>query len=356
MGNGDAYDVLMERLGFPGSTRLRPILEEITTPDQARIATELPGTAQTVAESTGLDTNTVKTALEDLFFKGIIFPKGDFSHREFYRLARSITQFHDATMSTAQLDVEGDQGLCELWHDFKMHELYPHYAKRDSDRGKPASRIVPAYKAIKHLDGVLPCEDYEEIMRAQRRIAVVPCSCRLEKTSLGDPCALHDEVTHWACIQSERAADYVITRGSGKELSIDEALELNEVMEDAGLLHIITNSSAMDYLRPACNCCHDCCENTVSLAQAGLPISLAWEKSRYLAHVKLDDCDGCQDCVERCGFDAIEMTKVGGSKRLKAAVDAELCFGCGACVLACPPLSLEMKVLRPPEHIPVLPG
>jgi len=352
MSNRDAYDVMMDRLGFPGSARLRPILVHVTTPDQAQIAVGLPGTPQEVAEKTGFDRNTVKTALDVLFFKGLVFPKGDFIQREFYRFARNITQFHDATMSTAQLDVERDRGLCELWHDFKMHELYPHYAEREKDRGQAFSRIVPAYKAIKDLADVLPCENYEEILRSQRRLAVVPCSCRLEKTSLSDPCSLHDEVTHWACVQSERAADYVIARGSGKELSIEEALALNEVMEDAGLIHIVGNTSAMDHLRPACNCCVDCCENTVSLSQAGLPISLTWEKSRYIALVKLDDCIGCQDCVDRCGFDAIEMTKAEGSKKLKATVDPDRCFGCGACVLGCQQEALKMKAVRLPDHIP----
>ena len=42
-----------------------------------------------------------------------------------------------------------------------------------------------------------------------------------------------------------------------------------------------------------------------------------------------DSCTGCQDCVERCFFNAIEMKKFPSAKKLKASVDREKCFGCG---------------------------
>ncbi len=49
---------------------------------------------------------------------------------------------------------------------------------------------------------------------------------------------------------------------------------------------------------------------------------------------------------------AISLQKVSGSKKMKAVVDPEKCFGCGVCVLKCEPKSLKMVIVRPPEHIP----
>ena len=298
MSASDPYDVIMERLQFAGSARLRRILEELMTPDQARMAMELPGTPQEVAERTGIEPHRVKDALDDLFFKGVVFPRGDFRRREYYRLARSAGQLHDAVLATVELDVEKDQGFFELWWDFKMKEFYPYIAGRTQPQERPPSRIIPAYKSIRDLDGVLPSENFEEILKAQERIALVPCSCRLNAASMGEPCDVHDEVGQWACLQFGRAADYIATRGSGRELTIEEALQLNDVVEKAGLLHSWPNTAAIAGrgIKDACQCCRDCCILTVPKDQAGLPLSLAWEKSRYQAYVDLDDCDGCQVC------------------------------------------------------------
>ena len=90
----------------------------------------------------------------------------------------------------------------------------------------------------------------------------------------------------------------------------------------------------------------------VPLDQAGLPLETAWAKSRYRAYVDQDDCSGCQTCLDRCLFDAIEMVKPPGSKKYKALVDPDKCFGCGVCVVGCKEGALHMKAVRPPEHIP----
>jgi heterodisulfide reductase subunit A-like polyferredoxin len=84
----------------------------------------------------------------------------------------------------------------------------------------------------------------------------------------------------------------------------------------------------------------------------GADIGKFWAKSRFLAHIDQHVCTGCQTCVERCMFDAIEMVKVPGSKKLKAKVDPEKCYGCGVCVLKCKPEALSMETARPLEHIP----
>ncbi len=224
MSKNDALEVIMERLGNAGSDRFRRVLEELMTPEQAQMAEALPGTPQEVADKTGIALDSVKDGLDDLFFKGVIFPRGDFKERSYYRLARSDGQLHDATMATLKLDVEKDRPFFEAWWDFKINEWYPNSAKGMKERGKPGLRLVPAYKSIKHLEDILPYENYPEILKAQKRIAVTPCPCRLNTLSMGEECEIHDEVTHPACLQFGRCADYVIVRGSGTELTFEEAL------------------------------------------------------------------------------------------------------------------------------------
>jgi len=353
-----AYDLLVERLGYQGSARLRLIMEDMITPDQALMAAALPGTPREVSEKTGFDQDRVKDTLDELFFMGVVFPKGDFSKREYFRFARNMGQFFESAMARAQRDPEKDRNFYKLWHDFSINEHYPVLAERFNSDETPFQRVVPAYKSIEDLDGVLPCENYREILRSQERISSVPCACRYMETSVGHSCRIHDEKAHHVCLQFGRGAEYAVASGSGRALSLEEALELSDLIEEDGLLHMVFNNSAMTGYNTSCNCCDDCCMIPVPMNMAGHPVGKAWEKSRYVAYTIRDDCNGCQTCVDRCPFDAIEMGKVEGSKskKLKAVLDAEKCFGCGVCVVGCEPGALKMKMVRPPDHIPAPPA
>ena len=343
----------MGMLGQQGSKRMRKILEHLMTPDEATMALALPGTPAEVAEKTGFDVSRVKESLESLFFKGAIIPRGDLVRRERYRF--NSRNLHDLTLASALLDVEKDHEYFEMWYDYVMNEMYPATAVRFRGYTGPVERIIPAYKAIKDLDGILPYENFPEMLKAQERIAVVPCSCRLVTESVHIPCDIHNEVETWACVLFGRSAEYAVARGSGRELSIEEALSMNDIWEDNGLLHKWNNHSGMQ-VGLSCQCCRDCCMDYVPIdITPGMDIGQIWARSRYEAHVLQDDCTGCQDCLDRCLFDAIEMVKVEGSKKLKAVVDPEKCFGCGVCVLGCSSDSLKMKLVRPPEHIPAPP-
>ena len=107
MATKDAYDTLSEKLGFPGSSRLRTILEAVMTPLQARLAEALPGSVSEVAQKTGMSEDDARKNLEELFRRGAVFPKGDFAKRDYYKFARDIVQFHDATHATVCPGIEG---------------------------------------------------------------------------------------------------------------------------------------------------------------------------------------------------------------------------------------------------------
>ena len=352
----DAYQMLMSDLKYPASNRLRAILENLLTPEQAQIVASLPGTAEEVTEKTGLDLAMVKKELDNLFYAGVDFPKGDYNDRQYFRFARSIGQFHDATQASRGRDVVKDRDFYRLWHDFVMNEWYPSVGGLYAQLPQPRSRIIPAYNAIKDLPDILPCEDIREIYKAQQRIAVVPCSCRYRTTAVGEHCAHTAEEDLWHCVQLNRGAEYALAREAGKALSLEEALELIDKIEEDGLLHVWRNNDALTGMNVSCHCCRDCCMMAVPMDIIKEPLHKIWEKSRFIAVVDEEACIGCQTCVDRCQFDAIEMVKPDGSgksKKLKAKVDPEACYGCGVCVLGCDEAeALSMKLVRPPDHIP----
>ena len=117
----DSYQILMNSLKYPDSNRLRALLEYMLTPEQAQMAAALPGTPAEVAQKTGFDPEKVKKDLDALFYAGVIFPKGDFNDRQFYRFATSVGQFHDASQAPKGIDVVKDRDYLPVMARFR-HE------------------------------------------------------------------------------------------------------------------------------------------------------------------------------------------------------------------------------------------
>lgn len=66
------------------------------------------------------------------------------------------------------------------------------------------------------------------------------------------------------------------------------------------------------------------------------------------AYVDSSLCDGCQDCLECCVYDAVTLVRIPPAKRLKAVVDLERCCGCLLCgPPLCPQDGIELRALRP---------
>ena len=57
----------------------------------------------------------------------------------------------------------------------------------------------------------------------------------------------------------------------------------------------------------------------------------------------VEACTGCQDCIVHCQLGALSMKKFAGQAKLKAAVDAGKCMGCGVCMFVCGPRSLTKR-------------
>ncbi len=349
----DAYDALAERHGHGGSERYRRILEFVMSPRQAQLAVQLPVALDELAAKEGLSVETVQAELDDLFVKGVVFPR-NFVTRETYRFARDTMQLHDATESLWLLDgvytQEQRNQLWALWWDFCTNEWDAKRMPQIAKAPRPPLRIVPAYKAIKDIPGILPYENMHEMANTAGLASVVSCSCRKRQESLGNTCSHSHDMN---CIQFNRAAEYVQGRGHGKMLSKEEVLSLIDQTEDDGLVHQWPNADMM-ITNTLCSCCDDCCVFLLPMREHGVPWTSYYAKSRFEPRNDIDLCDGCQDCIERCQFDALTMEKVAGYKKMKAIVDSEKCMGCAVCVLVCEPGSLKMEIVRPPEHIPHL--
>ena len=332
----DAYVILAEKLGYAGSERLRKVLKRLMSEEEVEIAASLPCPVAELAQKLGVGEEKVNDILNGLFGKGVVFvtSKG-------YRFARDIFQLHDATATDVRLDDVWGRELLDLWEDFCQSEWYADWAKTVEAGKMPMWRVLPARKAISEGARLLASEDVQAILDKATRFALGHCSCR----RISGRCDFPEDV----CLQVNRGAEYAIARGTGKELTREEALKIMDAAEEAGLIHSVFNSSEVASV--ICNCCTDCCIFYYPLTKYGV-LEKGVARSRFQAEVDKAICKGCQTCVERCPFEAVDMVKVPGEKKLKAQITSEKCFGCGVCVVGCESGAIKLLEVRPPEYIP----
>jgi Pyruvate/2-oxoacid:ferredoxin oxidoreductase delta subunit len=332
----DAYVVLAEKLGYAGSDRLGKVLKRLMDREEAEIVASLPCSVAELAQKLSKQEDQVNQLLKGLFEKGVIFmtSKG-------YRFARDIFQLHDATACDVRSDKVWGREHLDLWEDFCQSEWYTDWAKMVQTWEMPLWRVVPARKAISKETKLLPSEDIEAILEKATRFALANCSCRRIATRCDSPVDV--------CLQINRGADYALTRGTGKELTRDEAMEVMDTAEEAGLIHSVYNGSAVANV--ICNCCTDCCIFYHPLGKYGV-LEKGVAKSRFQAEVDKAACTGCQTCVERCPFETVEMVKIPGEKKLKAQIGSEKRFGCGVCAVGCESEAIRLVEVRQPDYIP----
>ena len=329
----DPYSEFAGKYAYQGSDRFKKMLKVLMSEDEVKMVNLLPATPEEISVKTGKPVDKVNSMLVELFKKGVIFESS-----KGYRPARDIIQLHDATGSDVRSDDVWGRDLLDAWWDFSENELYNDVAKWAKDFVKPASRVIPARASIADPGKLLPDEDIEGIIDSTTRIAVVKCPCR----RMAQRCDRPLEV----CLQLNKGADYTIKRGSGREVSKEEAKEILRTAAKGGLVHSVGHTAGVGH--NICNCCPDCCIFMEPwLTQGGVEKGIA--KSRFEAKVDTESCSGCQDCVEQCPFGAIEMVKVASQKKLKAAVDPVKCFGCGVCAVQCVTESIKLYEVREPS-------
>jgi formate hydrogenlyase subunit 6/NADH:ubiquinone oxidoreductase subunit I len=178
---------------------------------------------------------------------------------------------------------------------------------------------------------------------SQEVIAVSDCDCRIRAHRCDRPTL--------NCFEFGKYAEFNLNQSSSlKVVTIEEAIAISDEAEKAGLLK--SGGIRKENGGVLCHCCDCCCNVMGSTIRHGVAHQLR-NPSRYQARVDSESCIGCQKCIDRCFFDAIEMTKVPGSKKLKATVNAEKCMGCGLCVIGCEQKALIFDLVKPPEYLSI---
>ncbi len=332
MQDEELYQNLAASIGAAGSQRIERIFKMLADPQQARVlmAASPPASLEQLAERTGLALQELGPMVERLFQKGLIFFSERNGVRKYYRV-RHVPQLHDATA----VALDASKELLELWRDYTDHEWTDYARKIEAFVPQAPIRVIPVNVSLEASSRILAFEDVRHLVEGARSLAVTRCTCRV----IAQRCDKPLEV----CIQVNRAADYAVTRGTGRSVSKEEALEILGKCQEAGLVHVVDNRRELDHV--ICNCCKCCCMNWPPV-KAGVKKFVV--PSRFAAKVEPKLCTRCETCLERCYFEAISMEGEDNA----ALVDQQRCMGCGLCVAGCPSQAMTLEEIRPEEFVP----
>jgi len=323
------YVELANRIGLGNSERMPKLFEIIANQAEAELMLAMPGTPPELAEKVGRSEAETEEMLKTLFHKGVAFSSGKASPPS-YRMVRDLVQFHDASI----LWPEAPREYLDLWQEF-METEWPDVARMYNQMMKrPFTRVIPVGITMPVKHHVLAFEDIKEIVEKAKTISLTKCTCRLSARKCDKPLE--------ACIQIDRGAEYNISRGTGRKLEKQEALDIMKQAEEAGLIHVVVNKQSVDHF--ICNCCPCCCQTMPVLIEHGISVI---EPSRFAAQVDPDLCTACGTCLDRCYFSAVTVEDEG-----PARIDVAKCMGCGLCQVACPTEALSMTEVRSSDFVP----
>jgi ferredoxin len=332
--NNDVYQEMTDRLMLSGSKLIPELFRMVVDPDEAALLLAMPGTPEQIAAALGREAEAVADACRGLYQKGVAF-KSFKGGALGYKMCRNLVQFHDATILWSGATRE----FLDLWQRF-MEEEWPVFARLIVKHvKKPFTRVIPVQRSIEiGKQQILDADSVDRIVQAAEVLAVTRCTCRV----IAHKCESPVEV----CLQVDNAARYTIDRGSGREVTKDEALAILRSCEEQGLVHVTMNKMQVGHF--ICNCCPCCCQTLPLIIGEGLMIS---DPSRFQAEIDPEACVNCKTCAERCHFNAL-TEGVNASGDPVMAVIAEKCMGCGLCHGTCPEDAITLKEVREIAFIP----
>ncbi|OGR13680.1 MAG: 4Fe-4S ferredoxin [Desulfobacula sp. GWF2_41_7] len=301
--------------GFPeteSGVELR-ILKQLFTEEEAKLTLSLVlmlETAETIAKRANRDTKEIEPMLIEMGKKGLII----------HVYKNGINSFMLLHFVVGIWEYQVNRLTKELIQDF--NEYVPYLIKNQYKNKTQQLRVVPVAKAINTELNIMDYEQVEAIIRSQSKILVAPCICRKEHTIMGKGCNKISE----SCLIFGGGAYIYESRGIGRTISRDDALEIVREGVKQGLVPQPSNAKKPLNI---CLCCDCCCQILKNIKAFEAPAKIV--SSNFQARVNPDECTGCQACEEICPMDAIDMD----SKDIVAVVNLDRCIGCGLCVTVC---------------------
>jgi len=334
----EVYGRLREQLdqygvGFPSTPSgvEMKILKKLFTEEEAQMFLHLSlmgEPAQAIADRLKKDRAETAARLDRMADKGLLFRLRKKDKTALYAAIPFVIGIYEFQVGSL------DKEMAVL-----MEQYFEEAFSEQITKQTPPLRPIAVNRSFQVSWNVAPYEDARQMVKGQKEIAVAKCICRMEKALVGDGCDKPLEV----CLSFGPEARYYVDLGVARWIGQEEALNILDRCDEAGLVPQPTNSQNPVAM---CNCCGDCCGVLRSLKKHPRPSEIVL--SNYYAQVDAELCTACETCLDRCQMEAIDMGADG-----VAVVDLDRCIGCGLCVSTCPTEALCLKTKEPRREPPV---
>lgn len=316
-------------MGYPFSDALVDLLREMFDPAEAEVALGIPNNLkplevagiQEIADRCKKSAAETAALLAGMAAKNNIYSSLDSNGRTGYGLLQVGYGVPQVFFWHGRHDEKSERMANLVRNYFTVPVTKEVYGKSKTKTFKyvPVGLTVDVPK-----QGVLPHEEIRCLLESRSKIALAHCPCRVSANILGRTDCTHSiEV----CFKYDEMAEFVISKGLARSVSLDEALKIMGDCEKEGLVHMVDN--ARGDIKHTCNCCGHYCWN-VGIIRRRKSERDALMAVYFLRKSNKDACSGCGACIDICPVDAVSL------ENGVARVDLDWCIGCGVCAGVCP--------------------
>jgi Pyruvate/2-oxoacid:ferredoxin oxidoreductase delta subunit len=304
------------------------MVKELFTPTEAEVNNAMPKgyfTAKALAATMGRDEKEVEAVLEAMADKGLCLTLSKDQGRV-YQAARFIVGILEFQFMPGRT-TDRDKKIAQLIHAYK--KAFDQKTDR-SLMSFPPTRVITVDALVKADNKVHTYDQVKTFIDQSDPIAVTTCYCRHGAFLRGED--IHG-MPNDVCMQFGPWAQYAIDRLGARKVSKQEAMEVLNRSEEAGLIHMSQNmTEGISFL---CNCDRWHCgavQNALAKPKPGLFFNSGFEP-RFAS----DLCVSCQICIDRCPAAALVM-----GEEDQPVVNLDRCFGCAVCATGCPSQAISM--------------
>jgi Pyruvate/2-oxoacid:ferredoxin oxidoreductase delta subunit len=315
--------------GFPSTEDGLEIslLKRIFTPEEAELYCDLRlsfETADQIAERTGRPREGLEEQLVTMWKEKGEIQGVELGGTKVFRMLPWAIGIYE--MQLPRLDRE----LAQLCNEYNST-----FTPQFLDQKPQLMRTIPVGEEVAPAQRMLGYDQVSGVIEAGQTFLLNECICKKEEHLLDNGCDHPLEV----CLAVGPVPGIFDDAPSGRVISKEEAYEVLQTSEDAGLVHLTSNVANGHYF--ICNCCGCCCGVLKGITKHGLAGVI---NSDFYSEIDAEECTECGLCAKNvCQVDAISEQEDGHR------IDRTRCLGCGNCILLCPTDAIRL-VRKPPEE------